>query len=61
MHLGGHVGLSGQVCDPTTQLFMTRCDNADLLSVEGVSDAKADTTSVTVAGQVWAFYSVSKE
>ena len=40
---------------------MTRCDKADLLSVEGVSDAKSDTTAVTVAGKVWALYSVPKE
>ena len=50
--MGGHVGLSGQVCDPTTQLVMTRCDKADLLTVEGMSDAKADTTADTVTGKV---------
>ena len=60
-HLGGHVGLYGQVFEPVTQLVMIRCDKAALITVEGVPDAKADPKAVTVAGKVWGFYDVSKE
>ena len=60
-HLGGHVGISDQVCDPVTQLAVKRCDKATLLTVEGVPDANSDPKSVTVAGQVWGFYNLSKE
>ena len=60
MHLDGHVGLSGQVCDPGMQLVVTRCDNAALLTFEGVPDAKFDPKSVTVAGQVWGLYAIYK-
>ena len=60
MHLGGHVGLSGQVFKPVTQLVVTRCDKATLLTVEGVTNAKADPKAVTVVGQEWGFYTISK-
>ena len=43
------------------QLVVTRCDKATLLTVEGMPDAKSDPKSVTVEGQVWGFYDVSKE
>ena len=59
--MGGSEGLSCQVGNHFTELVVTRRYEAALIAVEGMTDAKADSTEVTVAGQVWVLYSALKE
>ena len=48
-------GLANQICEPILQLDVTRHDEANIISVKGIPDAKADITATAVTGQVWGF------
>ena len=47
-HVHGGEGLSLKVCDPITELIVTRHDDASLLALKGVVDVKYLTTSITM-------------
>ena len=49
----GGEGLVIQVCDPVTELIMTRCDEAAPLAVKGVEYCKFGAAAVAVVGKVW--------
>ena len=59
--MGWRESLAGKVGNPVTQIIVKIHDEATLLAVEGVPDAKSNTAAVTVAGKVWRLYDISKE
>ena len=53
VHMRGGEIFSGQVCNPLTDLIVTRRDKAALLTVEGLAYSKGGVAAVTLTGEVW--------
>ena len=49
----GGESFAGQVRDPVTELVVTRCDKAALITVKGMADGKSGDKSVTLMREVW--------
>ena len=49
-HVRGGERFSGQVCDPVTELVVTRCDKSDPLIITGVANRKVGVAAVTLMG-----------
>ena len=52
--IGGE-SFHGQICNPITEIVVTRRDEAAPLTVEGVVNRKIGVTAVTEIGEVWGF------
>ena len=51
--MGGGEGFVCQVCDPITEIIVTRCDKAALFAVKGVTDGELGLTEIAVCWEVW--------
>ena len=59
VHIRGGEGFACEVSNPITELVVTSCDEAALVTTKGMKDRKFSVTEIAVRGEVWGIYAVA--
>ena len=53
VHMSWCEVFTGQVCDPVTEIILTRHGEATPLAVKGMADGEIGVVAITLFGEVW--------